>query len=359
MCAHAGVARARAEALQQRTAQKRPSLGLLPRHHSHARTTLTRTPHAAARRQTRASRSRSCRRAGRCSRRGWCAAAPRARLHAHAPLLRASRLRAVLHASSAPARARRHAPPPTRAPTRPRACTHVHAPRARMPTRTTHLSPRILIPLTLSSHFARPSTALLRCSALPGDCHLFCARLPLHPHRRQVPRHIPLRARPPRCSHTRTNDGSAHAPKAPLRFLTTLFSLLLQVVEVSARYDQQCERQYGTDVTCLVTLTVPRAMVGPIFVYYEINGMYLNHRRMVLSRSDDQLRGADDPDTSTCKPQLLQNGAWQARSAKRAAHALHARTFSRANALLLSAQARRRYFRAAWLPGRTSTTRLC
>jgi hypothetical protein len=81
-----------------------------------------------------------------------------------------------------------------------------------------------------------------------------------------------------------------------------------QVVEVSARYDDACEELRGSDVLCSVRLTAPREMKAPIFVYYQIEGMYLNHRRMVLSRSDSQLRGADTVETETCAPQRYQGG---------------------------------------------------
>lgn len=85
-------------------------------------------------------------------------------------------------------------------------------------------------------------------------------------------------------------------------------SLVSQVVEVSTQYDGVCKPQFQTSQTCVVSLTIPRDMVPPIYVYYQLENTYMNHRRMVLSRSDGQLRGAAGADTSTCAPQRYQNG---------------------------------------------------
>ena len=86
-----------------------------------------------------------------------------------------------------------------------------------------------------------------------------------------------------------------------------------QVVEVSQQYDGTCKPFYQTNALCTISLTVPRTMNPPVFVYYELNNAYFNHRRMVLSRSDAQLRGDDTISADllkTCAPQEYQgNGA--------------------------------------------------
>ena len=76
---------------------------------------------------------------------------------------------------------------------------------------------------------------------------------------------------------------------------------------MSAQYDLACKPAFQQSTSCAVTLTVPRDMKAPIYVYYQIENMYLNHRRMVLSRSDAQLRGDAGADTLTCRPQRYQN----------------------------------------------------
>lgn len=73
----------------------------------------------------------------------------------------------------------------------------------------------------------------------------------------------------------------------------------LKPVEVRARYDDACltslrtnsersawlQANQGADdfnasaLECTVSLRVPERMRPPIFVYYELNGVYQNHRR--------------------------------------------------------------------------------
>lgn len=62
-------------------------------------------------------------------------------------------------------------------------------------------------------------------------------------------------------------------------------------------------------LSCTVTISVTANMQKPIFVYYELDGVYQNHRRYVRSRSDVQLKGdkISDPATqlAACQPQLF------------------------------------------------------
>merc|ERR1719235_2124111 len=57
----------------------------------------------------------------------------------------------------------------------------------------------------------------------------------------------------------------------------------------------------GEDRT--VTITVDKDMTKPVYVYYELENFYQNHRRYVKSRSDEQLKG-DFPGASLgdCDP---------------------------------------------------------
>ncbi|XP_071714627.1 ALA-interacting subunit 3-like [Rutidosis leptorrhynchoides] len=88
------------------------------------------------------------------------------------------------------------------------------------------------------------------------------------------------------------------------------------VVEIIDRYDEDCvPEDFSKNAesfiqnpeikkTCLRYLKVPKKMVAPIFVYYQLENFYQNHRRFVKSRSDKQLR---DPkaqnDTTSCYPE--------------------------------------------------------
>ncbi|KAF8036612.1 hypothetical protein BT93_C2362 [Corymbia citriodora subsp. variegata] len=98
------------------------------------------------------------------------------------------------------------------------------------------------------------------------------------------------------------------------------------VVEIVYRYDLDCipasnrsnradKVQYiqtPGDKTCNKSLTVPKRMKPPIYVYYQLDNFYQNHRRYVKSRSDQQLRDASsEGEVSDCKPEdMLSNGSY-------------------------------------------------
>ncbi|XP_068639712.1 ALA-interacting subunit 1-like isoform X2 [Aristolochia californica] len=89
-----------------------------------------------------------------------------------------------------------------------------------------------------------------------------------------------------------------------------------RVVEVVDQYETDCipENLHGdklgyiqsttTNKTCIRTLTVPKLMKSPIYVYYQLDNFYQNHRRYVKSRSDKQLRYRRHENyTKTCDPE--------------------------------------------------------
>ncbi|KAK6925889.1 CDC50/LEM3 family [Dillenia turbinata] len=96
------------------------------------------------------------------------------------------------------------------------------------------------------------------------------------------------------------------------------------VVEISNRYETECipEGYRSTkddkiqfiqnpqsNKNCTRTLTVPKHMKQPIYVYYQLDNFYQNHRRYVKSKSDKQLRSpGSESDTSDCKPENNANG---------------------------------------------------
>ncbi|XP_020535786.2 ALA-interacting subunit 3-like isoform X1 [Jatropha curcas] len=90
------------------------------------------------------------------------------------------------------------------------------------------------------------------------------------------------------------------------------------VVEIVDRYDEDCippdysnnSLEYiqsnKTNKTCTRKLTVPKQMKSPVFIYYELDNFYQNHRRYVKSRSNKQLRHRQsESDTSSCGPESL------------------------------------------------------
>uniref|UniRef100_A0A0E0LEE4 ALA-interacting subunit n=1 Tax=Oryza punctata TaxID=4537 RepID=A0A0E0LEE4_ORYPU len=88
------------------------------------------------------------------------------------------------------------------------------------------------------------------------------------------------------------------------------------VVEIIDRYDDACVPANMADnklayiqnpnisKVCTRTLTITEDMNQPIFVYYQLDNFYQNHRRYVKSRNDGQLRDAAKANqTSACEPE--------------------------------------------------------
>lgn len=91
------------------------------------------------------------------------------------------------------------------------------------------------------------------------------------------------------------------------------------VVEIVDRYDDDCipgsksaKISYikgPSDKTCIRTLNVSKHMKAPIYIYYQLDNFYQNHRRYVKSRSDQQLRhNSSANEVSACKPEDTANG---------------------------------------------------
>ncbi|KAI9086904.1 hypothetical protein K1719_031065 [Acacia pycnantha] len=91
------------------------------------------------------------------------------------------------------------------------------------------------------------------------------------------------------------------------------------VVEIVDRYESECVPSNYTDKvafiqgpankTCVRKLQVKKHMKAPIYVYYQLDNFYQNHRRYVKSRSDAQLRDSDQTSISDCKPEDMFNGS--------------------------------------------------
>jgi len=90
-----------------------------------------------------------------------------------------------------------------------------------------------------------------------------------------------------------------------------LYVLSDKIQEVSVQYDDEnvCDapgtQSVGTETsdstrnttfstdgkTCNVPITIVADMAGPVFVYYQLDNFYQNHRRYVKSRDYKQLMG--------------------------------------------------------------------
>ncbi|CAN0206686.1 unnamed protein product, partial [Discosporangium mesarthrocarpum] len=81
------------------------------------------------------------------------------------------------------------------------------------------------------------------------------------------------------------------------------------VVEYIIRYDGEDVDVEGCRVSapnegmqCSVQFNISRHMDPPIYVYYQLENFFQNHRRYVKSRSADQLLGNSVESDSYCDP---------------------------------------------------------
>jgi hypothetical protein len=94
-----------------------------------------------------------------------------------------------------------------------------------------------------------------------------------------------------------------------------------KIVEYSVQYDgagtssqyAACQLANSSDTSvCTITFSVTEKMTGPVYLYYQLDNFYQNHRRYVKSRSDAQLMGtilyADDTALADCEP-LVYSGS--------------------------------------------------
>jgi len=71
--------------------------------------------------------------------------------------------------------------------------------------------------------------------------------------------------------------------------------------ETRVRYDDSC----GASATCNIIFNLAKEVKKPVFLYYEINNFYQNHRRYFKSKSPEQLRGGKEKtsgEVEDCEP---------------------------------------------------------
>ena len=59
------------------------------------------------------------------------------------------------------------------------------------------------------------------------------------------------------------------------------------IFEEEIRYDEKC----GTQDICQVSFTADEIVSSPIYLYYQLDNFYQNHRNYVISKSREQLNG--------------------------------------------------------------------
>ncbi|XP_031254752.1 putative ALA-interacting subunit 2 isoform X2 [Pistacia vera] len=93
------------------------------------------------------------------------------------------------------------------------------------------------------------------------------------------------------------------------------------VIEIVDRYDTECVpevfksnklsyiKNSSIPKNCSLFLKVHKYMKAPIYIYYQLDNYYQNHRRYVKSRSDRQLlHGLKHNDTTSCQPEESNHG---------------------------------------------------
>ncbi|XP_075497471.1 putative ALA-interacting subunit 2 isoform X1 [Primulina tabacum] len=93
------------------------------------------------------------------------------------------------------------------------------------------------------------------------------------------------------------------------------------VVELVYRYDTECVpepfrsnklayiKDSSISKNCSKNLKIHKHMKAPIFIYYQLDNYYQNHRRYVKSRSDQQLlHGLKYKDSRSCAPEDISHG---------------------------------------------------
>mmetsp|Transcript_16826 Transcript_16826/g.18748 ORF Transcript_16826/g.18748 Transcript_16826/m.18748 type:complete len:299 (-) Transcript_16826:55-951(-) len=80
-----------------------------------------------------------------------------------------------------------------------------------------------------------------------------------------------------------------------------------RISEFEITYHDKCKGQVAPH-TCKLNFELDEKVKSPIFVYYQVNNLYQNHRRYVRSRNDLQLRGDSISvnDLTDCHP-ILKN----------------------------------------------------
>lgn len=80
----------------------------------------------------------------------------------------------------------------------------------------------------------------------------------------------------------------------------TLYTMSESIQSVNHQYDNHCT----LNSDCVLEFEIDSDIPAPIYVYYELDNFYQNHRRFVKSRSNEQLMGNNlgVNDLEDCEP---------------------------------------------------------
>lgn len=84
----------------------------------------------------------------------------------------------------------------------------------------------------------------------------------------------------------------------------TLYVMSEKIAGVTTKYDDCETNPSGEAMECKKGFSVASDIQPPIYVYYQLDNFYQNHRRYVKSRSNQQLMGNDLSldDLTDCQP---------------------------------------------------------
>lgn len=99
-----------------------------------------------------------------------------------------------------------------------------------------------------------------------------------------------------------------------------LYVMSDQITELEKRYDLVCHEKLrskdkdGNPIPCRIDFQVVDTKIdSPIYVYYQLDNFYQNHRRYVKSRDNEQLAGKykETSQLSSCDPIIKVADLWE------------------------------------------------
>jgi hypothetical protein len=85
-----------------------------------------------------------------------------------------------------------------------------------------------------------------------------------------------------------------------------MFVAISKVIELEVLYSTAGDQNCKPGQTCLLSFTVEKEMVGPVYLLYKLDDFYQNHRRYISSKSNKQLLGHEitAAEASICSPYI-------------------------------------------------------
>lgn len=90
-----------------------------------------------------------------------------------------------------------------------------------------------------------------------------------------------------------------------------LYVMSDQITEIEMRYDSKCINELNKK--CEVTFSIEEDINDTVYLYYQLDNFYQNHRRYVKSRDNAQLNGnyKTVDELSNCDPVIKVGDLWE------------------------------------------------